>query len=244
MDEYTPVTKLEAASIPVAPPSWRQLGVLVLDGSESMTWDLARPDDSIGVALPAKTKAAAVDRAVRDLVGRLKVSRKRANFSIASLSFNNQVTDLRPPRDVTEIDGMESFDPTAAGIGGTELHTGLNAAYEIVEQWFRDEEVNGLPLSAVILVMSDGEDAMPQQALDAAERLKTLPNTLVGASLFATAGEPASGGDLLEALASEPRLYQTVFGAEQLRDFFTASITVATRMMVPAGDSASTGDFL
>lgn len=243
MSDYKPIgdTRHEGVSAPKASTSWRQLGVLVLDGSESMTWDLERPDNSMA-GLPAKTKAVAVDQAVRGLINRLRASRKSGNFAIASVSFNDVATAVQAPRDVAEIDPMESFDPTAAGIGGTKIHTGLTAAYDLVEQWFRDEEANNLPLSAVVLVMSDGEDAEPESALDGAAQLKSLPNTLVACSLFSTAGEPSTGGDLLEAMASEPRLYQTVFDAEQLRKFFTASLTAAAGMMVSVGDAPAGGD--
>lgn len=212
-----------------APPSWRELGVLVLDGSASMQLLMELVDESLEAMLPAKTKGAAVDAAVRELVNRLKSSVRASNFALSHIAFNEMVTDERPARDVLAIDAAESFDPTAHGVGGTAIHTGLEAAHRHVYEFLRAEEGSGLPLSAVVIVLSDGEDGSPKATLEAATRLKELPNTLVAAGLFATKGQPPVGAELLQAIASRPNLYQTVFNGAQLRDFFHASLTMAAQ---------------
>lgn len=212
-----------------APPSWRELGVLVLDGSASMQLLMALLDESLKTMLPTKTKGEAVDAAVRELVNRLKSSVRAANFALTLIVFNETVTDERSARDVLAIDPTESFDPTAHGVGGTAIHTGLDAAHNHVSEFLRVEAASGLPLSAVVIVLSDGEDGNPKATLEAAARLKELPNTLVAAGLFATKGRPAVGAELLQAIASRPNLYQTVFNGAQLRDFFHASLTIAAQ---------------
>lgn len=209
--------------VPLAPPSWRQLAVLVNDGSLSMTWDFQEPDDSLEGVLPVRTKAAAVEGAIKDLLNRMKSGHKAANFSFAFVNFNERVTEERAPRDLIDISTTDSFDPTAQGTGGTLIHTGLEAAGRIVEDFLA--QPSDLPLSAVVVVMSDGEAADPEETLAMGERIKALPNTQIAACLFATKGKPAKGAQLLQALASEPRLYQTIYDAEQLRAFFHASVT-------------------
>lgn len=221
---------------PLAPPSWKQLGVLVMDGSVSMTWDLAEPDTSMESVLPARTKAAAVDIAVRDLLNRLAAGSKAANFHFGFVSFNDHVTSKRSPQELLSISTADNFDPTAAGTGGTEISTGLEAATQIVETFLRGGG-DDVPVSAIVLVMSDGEDGSPAKTLAAAQRVKEIPNAQLAACLFATKGRAASGAQLLQSIVSAPHYYQTVFTAEQLRDFFHASMTMAAIAATSVGDA-------
>lgn len=208
-----------------APLSWLQLGVLVLDGSASMTWDLAEPDTSIP-GLPARTKAQAVDTAVRDLVSRLQASRKAPNFALGTVSFCMSVTEVRSPREVLAIDPSETFDPTVAGTGGTKVASGLEDARRMVQAFLASDAGHGVPISAVVLVMTDGADSDPQAALAAAGALKQLANTTVACCYFADRkGSDSVGPRLLQAMASGPAFYQSVYTADQLRKFFLASMT-------------------
>jgi uncharacterized protein YegL len=223
---------------PVAPPTWRQLGVLVLDGSGSMG-SPAAGDARSEVQLPTRSKAAAVDAAVRKLLSRLHASGRAANFVLAFVAFSDRVTDERPARDILDIPATDSFDPMSKGTGGTAIHVGLEAAQRIVEQFFRDETESGLPVSACVVVLSDGETGAPMSTIDAANRLKELPNTSLAACFFATKGQTSQRADLLESLVSEPRLYQDVYDAEALRKFFHASLTLTAHGASAAGEEAS-----
>src|SRR5438552_957468 len=98
-----------------------------------MTWTLAEPDASLESVLPARSKARAVDGAVRDLLNRMKVSRKAANFGFAYVSFHEAVSEERPAADLLTVDTAASFDPTSKGTGGTRLASGLEAAIPIIE---------------------------------------------------------------------------------------------------------------
>lgn len=217
---------VDLQDVPISARAWNQVGIFVGDGSQSMTLPFAEEDESLGDLLPSRTKAAAVDTATREVLNRLKASRKAANFSIGFVYFNSAVTDERAPVDVLSIATTDSFDPTAKGIGGTRIHIGLDAAARMIESYMHAEAAGDVPISAVVIVLSDGEDAEPERTIDAARRLKDLPNTDLAACLFATKGQPAKGGALLQSIASSPALYQTVYSAEQLRDFFHASITM------------------
>lgn len=231
MSDFAPMDRaVQLEAVPYAPPSWRQLGLLVLDGSGSMTTPLHEPDGSIP-GLPARSKAEGVDGAVRDLLNRMKASRKASNFSFGFVSFHTEVSDERPPRDVTTIDpGTETFDPTASGSGGTMIASGLERARVLVEQFFATDAQLGVPLSAVVIVMSDGACGSPQRTLAVAEQIKQLPNTSMACCYFADMdGGGGNGPRLLQAMASAPTLYQTVFSAEQLRKFFLASMTAAAQ---------------
>lgn len=229
------MTDSPLTEVPFAPPAWRQLGVLVNDGSESMTWDLDEPDASLE-GMPARTKAAAVDVAVRELLNRMKTGRKATNFSFSFITFNDKVTEERPPQELLSISTTASYDPTANGTGGTAIATGLDAAGRIVEDFMRGDDGLDVPSSAVVVVLSDGEDGDQGRTMAVAQRLRELPNTVVAACLFATKGGSSSGARLLQGIVSEPRLYQTVYSAEQLREFFHASITTTVLALPPGQD--------
>jgi uncharacterized protein YegL len=223
-DQMRAATTLD--QVPLAPPAWRQLGVLVNDGSGSMKLNHALPDAGPEAAhLPPKTKAQAVDLAVRDLLSLMKTSTKAANFSFSFVTFHGAVSDERPPQELLQVPMNASYDPTANGTGGTAIWSGLEAAHRIVDDFVNAGDIDSVPRSAVVVVMSDGEDSDPSKTIAAAQRLRQLPNTSVAACFFATKGSSSPGVGLLQALASEPRLYQTIYTAEQLRDFFHSSIT-------------------
>lgn len=222
-------------TMPPPAVTWKQLVVLVNDGSTSMTWELAEPDETLG--LPARTKAAAVQIANRDLVNRMKASRVAVNFSFAWVTFNTVVTDERAPKPVREIEPEEIADPTAAGTGGTNIAVGLERADAVIDRFLGEADGEGMPASAVVIVQSDGETADPQAAIRAADALKSRETVSVAATLFATKGQPSKGAQLLQALASTPSLYETTFDAEQLRKFMMASIAISSRRQLGGGSN-------
>src|SRR5690242_1049608 len=86
---------------------WNQLGVLVLDGSISMTWEIEGLEH-MGITGP---KAEAVNSAVKSLFNRFYASRKRKNFDFAVVKFHDYVSDEMPPTRVNEIDRLANYDP-------------------------------------------------------------------------------------------------------------------------------------
>src|SRR4051794_36750672 len=79
---------------------WNQLGVLVLDGSISMTWEIEGLEH-MGIT---GSKAAAVNLAVKGLFNRFFASRKRKNFDFAVVKFHDYVSEEIQPTRVIEID--------------------------------------------------------------------------------------------------------------------------------------------
>jgi hypothetical protein len=220
----------------VAAPTWYQLAVMVNDGSGSMTLSV-KPSASAEDNANANggTKAAAVDNAVRTLVKDMQQGRSPENYHFAFVTFNTEVTDARPPRKLLEIPESETFDPTAHGTGGTAIYRGLEAAASIVEAYLQTGQAQELPVSAVVAVMSDGEEnSDEQQTRRIAERIRGLRNTSLAACLFATRDPSTAGGSLLASIVSEPRLYQHAYDAAGLRKFFKDSIT-ASRPALPPG---------
>lgn len=215
---------------PSQPKDWNQLGVLVLDGSDSMTLKVKELEDW-GVA--DQTKASAVNMAVRDLLTRLKASRKARNFTIAVVKFHEHVTEETEPTPVVDpitgdptggIDDSGNYDPTSAGTGGTFIGAGLARAKEICEKFFADHQHEGLPTDAVILLMTDGECGQPERTKEIAQELKQNRHITLAASFFATKDEEQHGVGLLRAISSDPeRYFKIVYDPKTLRTFWRDS---------------------
>jgi len=215
---------------PVAPQAWYQLGVLVIDGSGSMTLPYAG-DEEVGLEGGAvRSKAEATGDALGGFVTRMKQSVNASNFGLSFVFFNDAVTHDRKPTLVPDLDPNASYDPTAYGIGGTAIHSGLDAAASMVETFMREGAALEVPLSAVVVLMSDGEERDdPVKTAAAANRIKGLPKTRLTSCLFATQGQPAVGEALLQEVASAPQFYQRAYSTEQLRSFFEDSLTTVGR---------------
>lgn len=229
---YDPETSIPQ---PTAPQAWYQLGVMVIDGSGSMTLPYAG-DEEVGLEGGAvRTKAEAAEDALKLFVTRLQQSHNAPSFGLSFVFFNNSVTHEREPTKVLELDSSAGYNPTAYGIGGTAIHSGLDAAASIIEKFMHDGAALEVPLSAVVVLMSDGEDqADLVKTRVAASRIKGLPRTELTSCLFATKGQPAVGETLLQEVASGPEFYQRAYSTEQLRKFFEDSlVTVAGELAGP-----------
>jgi hypothetical protein len=211
--------------VPLAAPAWTQLGVAVIDGSLSMTWRFDEPDGE--GALPPRSKAQAVDSVLGSFISLMKDSRSAAAFKFGFISFNDSVTETRDPIAVLDVVSSASYDPTAPGIGGTAIYTGLEAAAQMVEHFLSVEQTRDVPTSAVVALLSDGEEqSNPERTVEAAARLRELPNTQIATGLFATKGQAPAGERLMQTIASAPNLYKRIYNADQLRSYFHDSMTV------------------
>lgn len=210
---------------PVAAPTKEQGIVLVVDGSGSMGDNVVEVGETLP-GMPPRSKAAAATVACSGVVSRLQASQKAGNFSIGYAAFNERVTVDRPMVPVLQIPSTDDFDPMQAGTGGTCVFEGLEAAHRQITTW-RQSRQGTLHVSNVVLVLGDGLCSDPARTLAAAAKLKEIPDVTVAACLFTGRGEPAQGAQLLESIASAPKFYKTVYGAEQIREFFMASITMA-----------------
>jgi len=219
--------ELDIIDVPVISAAFRQLGIFVLDGSGSMT----DPVQPAGGGSKSRPKCQEVSISVRELLTRFKVSRKAPNFSFGLVTFNDSVTFEGPVTALVDIDDNGNYDPTASGVGGTFIGSGLEAAGRMAKGFLADTS-SGLPSSVVILTMSDGECAKPDVTASIADGLKADPNISIAAAFFATKGGGSSAGHaLLQEICSDPAtMYKTVYDAETLRKFFEASMTAAASM--------------
>ncbi len=234
MDEFVVETNAVAepgtdvvpvAALAVDPVAWKQAGILTADGSPSMTWELAEEDDSAG--MPARTKGAALDAATKGFFAQMETSRVKRNFAFGNVAFDGKVSLEEAPVPLDQIDHLgRSFDPTIHSVtGGTAIHAGLEAAYRLSRQWLESQQ-GSLPVTVVIAVLTDGECGDPQRTLQLAEKIKREePRISIAAGMFATKGSGTPGAALLQSIVSEPRLYAVIYSADQLRQWFHASLT-------------------
>jgi len=203
---------------PVVPKTFDQLGILVLDGSASMGEE----------ALNKMSKADAVSLAVRELITRMKVSKNKSNFSFAIVTFD---TDARVHTEITpvvDLDDSADYDPMNGHGGSTEIGVGLKVAHGIADQFLNDTSTT-LKKSAVVVIMSDGASDKEDEAIAAANALKSNERISICTTLFArTDSSDEKARQLLLQIASSPKNYKTVYDANSLRDFFVASVSVVT----------------
>src|SRR5690606_25254611 len=113
----------------VIPRYFHQLGILVVDGSGSMTEKAAMNS----------TKAKEVNAGVMELFNRINASRVKQNFSFACVKFDETATASLPPTTFDFNTLMnESYDPTVGKGGGTQIFEGLNEAKKIAEKFLNN----------------------------------------------------------------------------------------------------------
>ena len=203
------------------PKSFNQLGILVLDGSGSMSGKSASGN---------QTKAEAVHSAVKELLSRLKVSNNKNNFSIAVITFDGQAKIHTKATPVTEIDDLADYNPLKGHGGGTNIANALTCAKDIIKEHIemgKKAENAGIPHKAVVVVMSDGMSAGNPKSVADEIRNEFEDNVVLCSTLFASKGKSHPQAiDILKSIATNPIAnYITVYDAEALRKFFIASIS-------------------
>lgn len=200
-----------------APRTFHQLGILVLDGSLSMT-DQAKMN---------LTKAQSVNLAVRELLGRLKAGRVKDNFSFAVTMFGADTKEHTPITPLATIDDNGNFDPLIVNGNTTRIFLGLAEAQNYAEKFLSDAPEGGVNHSVIILLMSDGISEDPQKCVDVAQDLKGNALVKVACAYFGTLGANDSDAqDLLQQICSDPtQYYKTTYDADELRKFFESSIS-------------------
>jgi uncharacterized protein YegL len=206
-----------------APRTFHQLGVLILDGSGSMS----------GKAAGNVSKAQAVNDAVRGMLTRFKVSRHKNNFSFAIVTFDGQARIHTPVTAAMNIDDNGNYDPMDQHGGGTDIGEGLNLGQTIAKDFLDNASKEDVPHSVIMLVMSDGMCGNPNHTRNTASDIKKNSNVRICTTLFAQIGESDSESKeaevLLKEIASEPVMgYKAVYDADTLRKFFIASVSSAS----------------
>lgn len=191
---------------------WEQLGVLVLDGSGSM--------GSVGET--GKTKAEEVNTAVQGLISRLKNSRKREQFYLAIVTYDHRVTTRLVPTRVPEINDNEDYNPLKGHGGETAIGDALESAVQVADQ-FIASRTEGIPRTAVVVLMTDGQNNRGKDPVAVAEAHKAKGTDVVICA--AGYGKQEVDALTLQRIVTDMSRYVRAYDPEVLRKFFEESIS-------------------
>lgn len=198
---------------------FKQLGILVLDGSGSMEEQTALK----------VSKADSVTVAVNDFFSRCKVSKNRNNFTFAIVNYDHRAVVKMQPTPVKDIDDHGDYNPMDGLGGATYISEGLKAAKKIAEDFLSQSQAGGLARSVIVLIMTDGVDMTQAETISMANTLKQMEHVKVAGCFFETLGADASEmrkcADYMKSLCTDESYYTDVKTAEELRKFFEASVS-------------------
>lgn len=211
---------------PEVPQTFHQLGILVLDGSGSMS---EKGHNNL-------TKAQEVEMGMREMFSRFDASRVKNNFSFSCIKFDTSATVSLPPTPFKDVDYFsEDFNPLNGKGGGTHIFEALIEAQRVAEQFLNNAPQGGVRHSAVILLMSDGMCFEPQTTIDVSNKIKNIGGIDLACAFLTEIGvsneETNDAKSLMQIIATDPiRYYSTVYDGESLRKFFEASISQSSGM--------------
>jgi len=204
---------------------FKQLGILVLDGSGSMH----------GMTKERIEKADAVSKSVRSLFQRFKDSSKKNDFCFAIVNYDSKAIRRLDITEVDDLDVKADYNPTN-GLGNTtSIAVGLEEAERIADNFLGKGEKGGVGRSVVIVVMTDGLDMTEGETIKVANRLKQkqgngikLLATSYFDSLEGTSEQKAKCVKFLQGVASDPAHCKVLATAEEMRKFFEESVSINT----------------
>ena len=188
------------------------LGILVLDGSSSMSEQNAQHI----------SKGYAVSLAIRDVLSRFKASRNRDSFSFAIVNYDHRSIVKMKPTPVKDVDNHIDYSPMDGLGGDTYIFKGLEDAEIIAKDYLSHEE--GQSRNVVIVVMAAGVDMKKTETIIVANRLKKMKDVFVSGCYFenhgADQGEMEECADHIRNLCSTPDSFKTVNDTYTLKIFF------------------------
>jgi len=200
-----------------SPKSREELGIVVCDGSGSMT-EL----DALG-----EQKNKAVERAIRELVNRLSRSSRKDEVSLAMYTFDDRVELKLAPTPVTQIDPNANFDPLVGHGNATAIGDGLFEALRLAEEYLNNAQA-GLPRDVVVMLLSDGQNNTGSN--DPRTIARQIKNNNQIVLVTAAFGTDADRG-LLQDVCSDPnKYYAEPKTGDELRDYFLASLESIERV--------------
>ena len=205
--------------IPYSPQSFHQLGILVLDGSYSMTEPLTS----------GQSKSEAVGEAVNGLIERLKENRSmRNNFSFSMVVFGEKAERIFDPTPLKSLGDGRNFNPAAKDAERTFIHTGLEEATLIARSFLDGVPANDVPHSVVVLVLSDGECHEPNRTRNDAKKLNDMKGVKICSTFFGTQSKVDINAEkIMKDIVKNNQLdYSNTYDAESLRAFFERSLSI------------------
>jgi Mg-chelatase subunit ChlD len=199
--------------------SKKQLGILVLDGSGSMS----TPTREL------YSKADAVSKSVTEFFEIIKSSGIKNQFCFAVIDFDEKAYRKLDITETANINTFDNYNPIHEKGKRTYLYTGLNEAEKIAEAFLDSEEEQ--VRSVVIVIMTDGLDMNMEKAKTTADRIKEKygKKVKITASCFGTRDITAEDRvqimAFLKTIVTEESFCIETSSAKELRSFFIASVS-------------------
>lgn len=200
--------------------AYKQLGILLLDGSGSMR--MKTPE--------LITKAEAVSKAVSEFFDMMKQSSISNHFCFAIVNFASKSKKLLDVTEISQLDTDANYNPIKKETGEeTYLYMGLEESKKIIESFMKTKD--DCMRSVVLVIMTDGLDMNERMAKTTMRQLKeTYGEKLkVTASYFETMGlkdtDQKKIMDFLGEMVTDPSDCRTITSGEELRTFFIASVS-------------------
>lgn len=207
-------------SLPPKPSvSYKQLGILVLDGSGSM----------VTKTKELTTKAEAVSKSVTEFFDMMKVSRINNHFCFAVVDFDKKAYRKLGVTETENIDTRADYNPVHVKGGVTYLYSGLEEAERIADEFLGSSDKG--TRSVVVVIMTDGLDMNEGKAKETADRMKEKygEGLKITASCFGT--RDISDSDrtkimaFLKTIVTDETMCLETSSAEELRSFFIRSVS-------------------
>lgn len=207
--------------------TFNQLGILVLDGSDSMS-AIKDGNRSLGQN---------VNTAVKEFMGYFKNNSSiKENISIAVVTFDNNPKVHTPNTRLVDADDFGNYNPLDGHGGGTDIGKALEEAYKIAKAHLEAPEAQNIEHSVTIIVLSDGICNNPQNTLQVAQKIKSEFSDEKKLRICTTyfdnpewTSNPQDAKDLLLSIASSENFFRTTYNPEDLRKFFISSMSAATK---------------
>ncbi|MGB3478406.1 MAG: vWA domain-containing protein [bacterium] len=193
------------------PKSQEQLGILVLDGSGSMEDIDVRGD----------VKAEAVARATKELIQRLKTSRRKDEIFLAIIVFDDNIELRLAPTSISEIDLELDLDPLVKHGGGTSIGNALDLGHQVANEFLANQQ-EGLPRDAIIILLSDGcSNSGTKDPRMVAEEIRQNCGAVIATASYGNDADKT----LLREISSDPdKYFLEPKNGDELRDYFLSSI--------------------
>lgn len=195
--------------------NWEQLIILVLDGSESMTWK----------GRTGKTKGSEVETMVQSFINRLKESTVVENFLMSIITYDTEVKIQQEPVPVKEMKTMDNYDPTIGHGKRTAIGEALNTAYNVAKKFL--DEKDKLGRDVFIFLMTDGQNNEGEDPIAVSNRIRQ--SEYAGQIKIVTTGygmDKEIRDDILMQITNIPKGgYLRTYNPNELREFLERSLT-------------------
>ena len=208
--------------------SFNQLGIFVLDGSQSMT---EQKDGNL-------TLGANVNHAIREFFSYFQNnSTIKENISIAIIMFGSDCEIHTPITRLVDINDDDDYNPLGdEHRGRTDIGKALDQAGIFAKQHMESADAENIPHSVTIIVLSDGICDNPKNTLTVADKIKNefnLSELNICTTYFSNPSwtkDEQAAKDLLLKIASSENHYKTTYKPEDLRKFFISSMSASSTL--------------